>query len=150
MNDPNICLIWKNVALSDIEMANHFQKAFKQGIEGYEPFVDRGLLSHHMSAVFPLMLTRERQSERVSRSGHGLGRTESENPEMFEHSQGMEETEFIVKFILERHMFVKGDSCSPAKLPATVMFVPIISCKIMWSKSGRALGSNLSSGWDPQ
>jgi hypothetical protein len=47
-------------------------------------------------------------------------------------------------------MFVNGDSCSPAKLPAIVMFVPIISCKIKWSKVGKALGSYLSSGWEPQ
>ena len=67
-------------------------------------------MANHMTAVFPLILSRERQSERVSRSGHGLGRTESENPETFEHSQGMEETEFIDKVTLERHMLVKGDS----------------------------------------
>lgn len=73
---------------------------------------------YQRTAVFPLILSREKQNEveefdGFRRSGQGFGSTECEKPETFEQSQEMEETGFMDKVMLERHKLVKGDSRIP-------------------------------------
>jgi hypothetical protein len=63
-------------------------------------------------------------------SGHGSGETNSEKPITFEHVQEVE-VAGIVKETLNRQIEVKGDSASPVKLPAIVMFEPVTFCKVI-------------------
>lgn len=109
---------------------------------------------YHKAAAFPFKSKREKQADEefeyeLFRSGQGSGNTDSEKPKTLEHTQEVGDPELIDKETLDRQIEVKGDSCIPVKCPAIVMFVPITSCKVMWSKTGRAVGSYLSSGWDP-
>lgn len=107
---------------------------------------------YHKTAALPLGFRREKHDEEAfefSRSGHGSGKTDSEKPETYEHSQELEDAELIDKEILNRHIEVKGDSWIPVKFPAILTFVPITFCKVIFSKTEKASGSNLSSGCDP-
>lgn len=109
---------------------------------------------YHKAAACPFKCRKEKQSDdefeyELSRSGQGSGNTDSVKPKTLEHTQEVGDPELIDKETLDRQREVKGDSCIPVKCPAIVMFVPITSCKVMWSKLGRAVGSYLSSGWVP-
>lgn len=111
----------------------------------------------HRNADLPLEFKRDKKHvdeeefvDELSKAGHGSGNTESEKPKTFEHTQEeAEEAELIDNEILDRQIDVKGESCIPMKLPAKVIFVPTTFCKVIFSKIGSALGSKLSSGWDP-
>lgn len=111
-------------------------------------------MGFHKAADFPFEVEEKQAEEEFecefSRSGQGSGKTDSEEPETFEHTQVAGEPELLDKVMLARQIEVKGDSGIPVKFPAMVMSVPITPCRVTSSKTGRALGSNLSSGWTPQ
>lgn len=82
------------------------------------------------------------------RSEQGLGKTDSEYPEMLEQDQEVECIESArEKLILERQILVNGSPLIPDKTPATEMFVPTMFFKVIRLITGSAEGSKWSSGW---
>lgn len=92
---------------------------------------------YHNATAFPFKVCIEKQAEEEFecedlRAEHGSGKTESEKPETFEHTQEfVEEPELIDKEMLDKQKEVKGDSLIPVNFPAIEMLVPITSCKLM-------------------
>ena len=72
------------------------------------------------------------------RSGQGSGETLSDDPDTLEQIHDAEGSEVTEKEMFERHNEVKGDSFMPVKLPATVMFVPLMSLKVIALIVGKA------------
>jgi len=86
-----------------------------------------------------------------SRSGHGSGNTSSETPITLEQNHEEEEdSEPVEKVTFERKIGVKGESTIPEKFPAIATFAPITFSKVTLPTTGTALGSYLSSGWEPE
>ncbi|PON61970.1 LOW QUALITY PROTEIN: hypothetical protein PanWU01x14_141720 [Parasponia andersonii] len=70
---------------------------------------------NHKAEAFPYRVDNAKQAEEgfdfeLRSSGHGSGKTKSEEPETLEHSQVVGEPEVIDKEMLNRQMEVKGDS----------------------------------------
>lgn len=86
----------------------------------------------------------------LRRSEHGLGNTSSEKPITLEQNhEGDDDSELIEKVTFDRQIGANGESTIPEKFPAIETFPPTTFLKVMLPTTGIALGSYLSSGWEP-